>query len=187
MSHTISALQPLIQNIEQALSQQHLPTEIIAGLLPDFKQLLQDSAWLPSAFKQPHPDYYQQYALYIDPEDRFSIVSFVWGAGQKTPIHNHEVWGVIGVLEGAEISTAFQHTDAGFQAEVTPTRLNVGDVDWFHPETGDIHAVNNAYDDQTSISIHIYGANIGKVERFTYQLDGTAKAFISGYSNAADL
>ena len=103
MSHTISALQPLIQNIEQAITQQQLPTEIIAGLLPDFKQLLQDSAWLPSAFKQPHPDYYQQYALYIDPEDRFSIVSFVWGAGQKTPIHNHEVWGVIGVLEGSEI------------------------------------------------------------------------------------
>ena len=59
------------------------------------KQLLENliavDDWLPEAFAQPHPQYYQQYLLYADPLDRFSIVSFVWGPGQKTPIHNHTV------------------------------------------------------------------------------------------------
>lgn len=46
-----------------------------------------------------------------------------------------------------------------------------------------MHQVSNALSDQVSISIHIYGADIGKVERYTFALDGTAKRFISGYSN----
>ena len=44
--------------------------------------------WLPEEFCKVHPQYYQQYLLYADPLDRFSVVSFVWGPGQKTPLHN---------------------------------------------------------------------------------------------------
>ena len=42
-----------------------------------------------------------QYLLYCDPEERFSVVSFVWGPGQSTPTHDPSVWGLIGVLRGA--------------------------------------------------------------------------------------
>ena len=35
--------------------------------------------WLPEEFTKPHPQYYQQYLLYADPLDHFSIMSFVWG------------------------------------------------------------------------------------------------------------
>ena len=35
-----------------------------------------------------------------------------------------------------------------------------------------------------SISIHVYGANIGAVQRSVYLEDGTRKPFISGYSNS---
>ncbi len=61
--------------------------------------------WLPEEFTKPHPQYYQQYLLYADPLDRFSVVSFVWGPGQKTPIHNHTVWGMVGQLRGQEKGT----------------------------------------------------------------------------------
>lgn len=179
----LETLQPVIRAIEQGLHQNLQGEKLIQNFLPTFKQVLRHSTWLSEEFKQPHPEYYQQYLLYLDPQERFSIVSFVWGPGQKTPIHNHEVWGVIGVLEGAEISTAYARTKQGFQKLPNPDYLKPGDTDWFTPETGDIHAVENAFDNRVSISVHIYGANIGKVERFTYQTDGTAKPFISGYSN----
>ena len=179
----LTALAPVIKAIEQGLAQSLTPEALIQGFLPEFEQTLKDSSWLSEEFKQPHPQYYQQYLLYLDPQERFSIVSFVWGPGQKTPIHNHEVWGVIGVLEGAEISTPYRRIGNTFAALPEHDYLKQGDTDWFTPETGDIHAVENAFDDRVSISIHIYGANIGKVERFTYQADGTAKPFISGYSN----
>ncbi len=36
---------------------------------------------------------------------------------------------------------------------------------------------------QVAISIHVYGANIGAVQRSVYETDGTRKTFVSGYSN----
>src|SRR4051794_8765541 len=46
-----------------------------------------------------------------DPFERFSVVSFVWGPGQKTPIHDHSVWGLVGVMRGAERARAFRMRD----------------------------------------------------------------------------
>jgi hypothetical protein len=54
--------------------------------------------WLPPEFAEPNPDTYRQYLLYCDPWERFSVVSFVWGPGQRTPVHDHTVWGLIGML-----------------------------------------------------------------------------------------
>jgi predicted metal-dependent enzyme (double-stranded beta helix superfamily) len=58
-----------------------------------------------------------------------------------------------------------------------------GQVEAVSPKVGDIHQVSNAHSDQVSISIHVYGANIGAVRRAVYQPDGSEKPFISGYSN----
>ena len=53
------------------------------------------------------------------------------------------------------------------------------------PATGDIHQVANAFDDRVSISIHVYGANIGAVRRHTFDAaSGAPKTFISGYTSA---
>ena len=57
--------------------------------------------WLPEEFAQSHPDTYRQYLLYCDPLERFSVVSFVWGPGHTTPVHDHTVWGLVGVMRGA--------------------------------------------------------------------------------------
>jgi predicted metal-dependent enzyme (double-stranded beta helix superfamily) len=32
----------------------------------------------------------------------------VWGPGQTTPIHDHRVWGLIGMLRGSEYSQGFE-------------------------------------------------------------------------------
>lgn len=63
--------------------------------------------WLPDAYAVPDSQYYRQYLLHCDPLERFSVVSFVWGPGQRTPIHDHTVWGLIGMLRGEEISTPY--------------------------------------------------------------------------------
>ncbi len=55
------------------------------------EKLIAVDDWLPEEFTKPHPQYYQQYLLYADPLERFAIVSFVCGPGQKTPLHNHTV------------------------------------------------------------------------------------------------
>ena len=82
-------------------------------------------AWLPEAYAEAGPRY-RQYLLHCDPLERFCVVSFVWGPGQKTPIHNHTVWGLVGMLRGEEISTEMRAGSLflrGFVASPDGTRM----------------------------------------------------------------
>jgi predicted metal-dependent enzyme (double-stranded beta helix superfamily) len=64
-------------------------------------------------------------------------------------------------------------------------RIDPGEVDRVSPTLGDIHVVSNAYADRPSVSIHVYGANIGAVRRHVYDAaSGAPREFISGYHNA---
>ena len=149
-------------------------------------ELIEAEAWLPASHAEPDPERYRQYLLYADPAGRFSVVSFVWGAGQSTPVHDHRVWGLVGVLDGAELAERFAFED-GALVSLGSERLEPGAVDLVSPSIGDLHRVSNAHDDRASISIHVYGANIGAVERATYDAEGGAKPFVSGYSPAPAL
>lgn len=142
--------------------------------------------WLPDEYANPHPEYYQQYLLYCAPDKSFSIVSFVWGPGQKTPIHDHTVWGLIGMLRGGEIEESFTLSNNGEPVKRTEMqRLEPGMVGAVSPTIGDVHRVSNVYDDRVSISIHVYGADIGSVSRHVFnEENGEAKTFISGYANS---
>jgi predicted metal-dependent enzyme (double-stranded beta helix superfamily) len=145
-------------------------------------KLVAHDDWLPEDCAQPHPQYYQQYLLHCDPLERFSVVSFVWGPGQKTPVHDHTVWGLVGVMRGTELCRRFK--PGAPMAASERQRLERGSVDHLSPQEGDIHEVANAYDDRVSISIHVYGGNIGAVRRHVFDAaSGTVKPFVSGYSN----
>lgn len=175
---TVASLSRLVErqdlNEPQVLEQ---AKELIASLVAK-------DDWLPEDMARPDPQYYRQYLLYGDPLDRFSLVSFVWGPGQKTPIHDHTVWGVIGMLRGAEVDQPFRVSGHGVEAAGPEKTLRPGEVACVSPTLGDIHRVSNLYDDQVSISIHLYGGNIGRIQRSVYDPStGERKQFISGYSN----
>ncbi|WP_414476359.1 cysteine dioxygenase [Microvirga sp. M2] len=138
--------------------------------------------WLPEQYAKPNPDRYQQYLLYCDPQERFCVVSFVWGPGQETPIHNHTTWGLVGMLRGSEISQSYSMQDDRPVAGETE-RLDPGEVVMVSPDIGDIHKVWNARENEASISIHVYGGDIGAISRNVFPPEGGMKTFISGYSN----
>ena len=147
--------------------------------------LISRDDWLPEFCTAAHPDHYQQYLLHVDPLERFSVVSFVWGPGQRTPVHDHTVWGLVGMLRGAETARRFRREEGGHLVAVgVEEALHEGDVDAVGPTVGDIHVVTNAHTDRSSISIHVYGANIGAVRRHVFDpVTGTPKTFVSGYSS----
>jgi predicted metal-dependent enzyme (double-stranded beta helix superfamily) len=146
--------------------------------------LIRSDDWLPEIFTFADPLRYQQYLLHCDPLERFSVVSFVWDGGQSTPIHNHTVWGLVGVLRGAEVSTRYEFTGAGTALrESELQRFEAGEIDAVSPSVGDIHRVSNAYQNAVSVSIHVYGGNIGALRRATFDLEGRRREFISGYSS----
>ena len=168
------------------LAEQHADDEVV--MLERGSKLLAALVsfddWLPDACAEPNPQYYQQYLLYCDPLERFSVVSFVWGPGQKTPVHDHTVWGMVGMMRGSELCQSFAAAGDARPMQAGARRaLLPGSVENLSPRIGDVHQVANGFDDRVSISIHVYGANIGAVARHVFDpATGAEKPFVSGYS-----
>ena len=101
LAHT-PRLQHFVTQLDALLKSTTDEAAILASGKPLLAQLVAQDDWLPEEYAQPNPERYQQFLLYADPDDRFSVVSFVWGPGQATPIHDHTVWGLVGILRGAE-------------------------------------------------------------------------------------
>ena len=148
--------------------------------------LLAQDDWLPETFAAVRPDRYAQYLLHADPLERFSVVSFVWGPGHRTPVHDHMVWGLVGVLRGAERCEEFTPPDAARAPAATGHShvMHPGDIEAVSPTVGDWHRVSNARTEGPTISIHVYGANIGAVRRHRVDDQGRVVEFISGYDSA---
>jgi predicted metal-dependent enzyme (double-stranded beta helix superfamily) len=51
------------------------------------------------------------------------------------------------------------------------------------PTIGDIHRVSNALPDGSSVSIHVYGGDIGTLVRSRYDAAGRATPFVSPYAS----
>lgn len=180
-------MRKFIQTAEEIVGSATSEQELLNRIHDPFAELIAVDDWLPDEFAAADPVHYQQYLLYVDPQERFSILSLVWGPGQKTPIHNHTVWGLVGMLRGAELSTRYDPPVEGQPMRaLQQDRLEPGMIDVVSPTVGDIHLVENAFDDRVSISIHVYGGNIGKTPRAVYDPEtGIAKQFISGFSGEA--
>jgi 3-mercaptopropionate dioxygenase len=180
----ITKLRGFVAETAQLVATETSEAAILAQLAPKLESLVEHDDWLPEAYAGTDGNRYRQYLLYADPLDRFSVVSFVWGPGEGTPIHDHRVWGLVGVLRGEEVSVPYDRQADGSLRADTPQRLKAGQVATMSPQTGDIHAIFNGLTDAPSISIHVYGANIGRIRRAVYDATtGAAHDFVSGYSN----
>jgi len=176
----IRLLREFVRNMTQ-LVERHGADE--PRMLDDGEKLLRELVatddWLPEEFAAPSPESYRQYLLYCDPLERFSVVSFVWMPGHRTPIHDHTVWGLVGVMRGVELCEEFSPSIK----KVNSHESKPGEVDRVSPTVGDIHVVSNA-GTQVAVSIHVYGANIGAVRRHVFDpATGQSKEFVSGYQN----
>ena len=180
-------LRPLRDFVVRAtrLVQRRLHGHALLELLkPELENLLCHDGWLPEAYASPDPSHPRQYLLYADPLERLSVVSLVWGPGQKSPIRNHRVWGLIGVLRGAQTSTIYRRTSDWSLRPRRLERLETGSVLAVSPLIDDIVSIANAHDDRVSVSIQVYGGNIGAIEGSAFDAaTGAESLFVSGYSN----
>ncbi|MFN0161455.1 MAG: cysteine dioxygenase [Burkholderiales bacterium] len=178
-------LRRFVQAMTRSVESMGEEPALLAAGQPLLADLITHDDWLPEEFARAHADKYQQYLLYCDPFERFSLVSFVWGPGQKTPVHDHTVWGMVGVMRGRERCEEYAKS-GGRLVKAGEHVVAPGSIDLVSPTLGDIHVVSNADPANVSVSIHCYGANIGAVRRHVFAAEsGAASEFISGYSSPA--
>ena len=183
----IAPLREFVVAVTRLLTDRPTEQALLPVVAEHLSRLIAGDDWLPDAWSASDPDRYCQYLLHCDPLERFSVVSFVWGPGQATPIHDHRTWGVIGMLRGRERSTAFsRERETSRLIEGETRELLPGDIEFVSPRLGDIHRVCNAQVSEPSVSVHVYGANIGAVRRHVFDpATGTPGEFISGYTSAS--
>lgn len=106
------------------------------------------------------PISYRQHVLHVEPDGSFSVVALVWLPGQRTCIHDHVSWCVVGIYQGVEEETRFDLGE-GYLIAAGKSMNNAGTVTFVEPP-GDIHQVRNATSTKV-ISIHVYGADVSEL------------------------
>ncbi|MEU1128271.1 cysteine dioxygenase family protein [Streptomyces sp. NPDC005900] len=163
------------------------PTPLLSRLVADIRTALRDGAiegpertaarvaralaphlrrdgLLTPAQLEPDRRSYRQHVLHAEPDGTFSVVALVWLPGQRTSIHDHLCWCVIGTYRGTEEEVRYCLVDdvAGpFLVPVDTVVNDTGTVTFLVPP-GDIHEVRNLAD-RTTVSLHVYGADMSSL------------------------
>lgn len=74
-------LEIFVNQMTNLISETSVESEILSSGRLFVEELVRQDDWLPPEFQKADPVRYQQYLLYAEPADRFSVVSFVWGPG----------------------------------------------------------------------------------------------------------
>jgi len=126
--------------------------EVVAAALADH---LGRPGLLAPAHRRSSARRYRTNVIHVHPTGRYSLVALVWRPGQRTPIHSHASWCVVGVHEGSEQERSFRL--AGGRVVETGRRTMIsGEVAALAVGDDDIHEVRNAGPGVT-ISLHVYG------------------------------
>lgn len=133
---------------------------------------------LPASVKQPDPTRYRQHVLHVDPVRAYGVAALVWLPGQRTSVHDHRDWCVVGVVTGIETEERFRRVPSvrGDALELIDVLQHApGSVQVLVPPD-DVHRVRNG-GATTAISLHVYGTDLaahGTSILRTY--DGTPEA-----------
>jgi predicted metal-dependent enzyme (double-stranded beta helix superfamily) len=148
-------------------------------------RLIADDDWLPAEFSAADRADEQQYQLYADAMERFSIVCTVLAPGQFSAIADEPFWRILGVLRGALLHRRFElDSDGGVLPGAKEQRLEVGALS-ATPSGGAVQLLN-ALGERPSIGIQVLGGEIGKVARRSRTSDGVAQFGPTAYANAPD-
>ncbi len=179
-------LQTFIDDVDQVLGTTDDEHEITKRVSELVTGLLASDYRLPDEFTRPSAEHHVNYPLYIAPDGSWSLAAVVWNIGQRTPVHGHETWGVVGIYSGSEREYRYAKPSAD-EAEkpLTPLGDQVwqrGDVTVCCTTDDDVHAVA-AVGDIPTVGIHVYGADIGTIERRRYDPEtGAVRWFASGWN-----
>jgi predicted metal-dependent enzyme (double-stranded beta helix superfamily) len=157
---------------------------LTAAVRDELSARLAGGLQIPESKREPDPDRYVMYPLYVAPDGSFSIASAVWDVGQGTPVHGHETWGVVGIYSGVESETRFAKPS---EPDVALTPLGThawtaGQVTVCCTTDDDVHQVRCGGDEPV-VGVHVYGANIGSLQRRAYDPEtGAVRWFVSDWA-----
>jgi len=165
------ALKDFIGDVDRITREEREPARVTERIVPLLRRLVRNPGEIPPEFRKRGPGRQGRYMLHQAPN--FNITAVVWGPGDGAPPHNHETWGLIGVLENEIQETRFRRLDD----RATPGRAVVevkevlrngaGAVSILIPPDDEIHEMKNVTDRNT-VEIHVYGRDLVNLPRLRF-------------------
>jgi predicted metal-dependent enzyme (double-stranded beta helix superfamily) len=176
------ALAGLVAAVSAAVAAGGGEQAVTASVAESLRAGLSEGIPLAEAVTRPDPQRYVMYPLHVAADKSFSIAAAVWGPGQQTPVHDHGVWGVVGIHSGTEREVRFERATDGPLRELGEHVWSPGDVTVCCTSDQDLHQVSCA-SAEPCVGLHIYGGDIGTIRRRAYDpATGEVSYFVSSWA-----
>lgn len=165
------SLEDFIADLDRITRAETSQEKIVAAAKPLLAKLVQQRDCIEEKYKKRGDNAYGRYMLHRAP--LFNVSSVVWGPGDNAKAHNHDTWGMVGVIENEIQETRFRRNDDGSRpgyADVESTAVltnRAGMVSCLIAPNDDIHEMNNVTDRDT-VEIHVYGKDLTDMPRLRF-------------------
>lgn len=126
-----------------------------------------DRAWIPTAVREPRPEYCRRELFFEASDGSFSIVCFLRGPGQRGPIRDHRGWSVMDCAFGAVESQSYDRSPSDSLLTRVVHTLLPGACHWRRRPDGNIHSMY-AIGGRAAVSVRVYGCRFSEVPRLRY-------------------
>ena len=181
--HTpVYSLESFIQDLDRITREQSAPEKIVAAAKPLLTELVKNPNCIAPRFKKRGATVYGRYMLHRAP--LFNVTSVVWGPGDGAKAHNHDTWGLVGVLENELQETRFRRRDDGSKegyAELEVKGVNrnqPGMVSTLLAPEDDIHEMLNVTEKNT-VEVHVYGKDLANMQRLQFDVANKSVKFFA--------
>ncbi|MFN0072754.1 MAG: hypothetical protein ACKVVP_14820 [Chloroflexota bacterium] len=188
MSLTRYSLDQFVVDMSALVATNPAPEALFAKGSDYLERLIQDPESIPEPLRVPsgkgsRPNH-GSYALHRSPG--LFVSSVVWGPGDYAAPHDHQTWGMIGVMSNRIHETRFRRLDDRSREDfaqlepVEPHVLKSGEVSLLIPFEDEIHEMRNP-SDRVTVEVHVYGHDLVGLPRYAYDLNtGAVKRWASG-------
>jgi predicted metal-dependent enzyme (double-stranded beta helix superfamily) len=180
MATATYTLKDFVADVDKIVREEPSAQTITARVSPLLARLVKTPDAVPAEFRRRPEGRRGRYMLHRAPH--FNVTSVIWAPGDTAGAHNHETWGVIGVIENEIQETRYRVREGagGGKATLDVTRVmhhTPGAVSCLVP--GDeVHAMHNPTGRDT-VEIHVYGKDLAGLKRKTWSADGFEKPLVS--------
>jgi predicted metal-dependent enzyme (double-stranded beta helix superfamily) len=182
------SLESLIADLTRITNSASAPESIVSEGKSLLARFVSNPDCIAPQFKKRGAATYGRYMLHRAP--RFNITSVVWGPGDMAKAHNHDTWGLVGVVDNELEETRFRRRDNGSKegfAEleiIGVSRNKAGMVSTLLSPADDIHAMLNVTQRNT-VEVHVYGKDLANMQRLQFDVaQNSVKYFASAkYDN----
>ena len=173
------------KDVERIMANAESRESAVQEIKPLLAHLMATQDLLDERYKVVSPEGRVSYRYYRSEDGSLSIGGPVFEAGRPTAVHNHNTWGVIGIVTGKQRTARYRRTDDGSvpgkaTLELTDDSvLEKGSIYFLLPPD-DLHRIEAI--DEPSLSIHVLGVDLRQQFRQFFDVEAGTYRDVLGES-----